>query len=165
MKWYQREIEKYIVYIVLTIIIVIVSFVFNYFLKPSFEYIDYELLSPTLWPKLISSITFMTVGSFLYNIGFYKILYDSIGKFSYEFYCLIKFIIWGALMYCIYLVVTGIIYVINLLCSFVLNTVAFIKHIFLFTMLSIVMVILIYLLMVLRRKLITKDKKTPPTSQ
>ena len=90
MKWYQREIEKYIVYIVLTIIIVIVSFVFNYFLKPSFEYIDYELLSPTLWPKLISSITFMTVGSFLYNIGFYKILYDSIGKFSYEFYCLIK---------------------------------------------------------------------------
>ena len=67
---------------------------------------------------LVSSITFSTIGAWLFKKGFYKELYNFIG--NYQVFTWIKAIIWAILM----AIVAGVIYV----CLWITNTALNIWH-------------------------------------
>ena len=130
MCWFKKIINENkikIIYIIFTCIIFMLAILFwHYYLDKSFVWIKIKPLTtpPFEYRILYSFLVYGTFGAFLYEIKFYRLLYNIFVKNlrSWELFKIIKGSIWASLIIAMYFTVAVIINFLNMLISLFYNT-------------------------------------------
>ncbi len=135
MKWHQLEIKKFIKETLNTsafaILFLISLSTWHFALGQAFEWQAITPISePSIFQRLLySALTFATLGAILYELGFYKFLYQIIG--DWQSYKEAKRIIWLLLMgLMFFIIVPFTVSVLNHIISFGYNILNFAIYIF-----------------------------------
>lgn len=136
MSWYKkilrRDKKEVISSAIFGTIFALVFLLWHFALGKSFEW---QIISPVSAPPLsygiYSALVFVSLGYFLYEIGFYKLLADIIGRGlgDWELYRGAKKIIWITLILIVIYLVKKIVDLINTTISFFYNILNFILYI------------------------------------
>lgn len=107
----------------------LMTMIWNYFIGQPLEWRWIEIVSqPTIPYRLLySAAVYVTIGSVLYKVGFYKALCDFVYGIlgSYDLYVRIKKVIWLSLLALMYFIIIPFaFFLINMLSSLAYNTLA-----------------------------------------
>jgi hypothetical protein len=137
--WYKRiltEKKKGIISsAIFAVMLAVAVSLWHYFSGASFEWHSISPVeAPSLLPRLFySALVFVTLGAFLYAVGFYKFLYSFFRGVTggYRDYKTMKAYIWGLLILAMYFVIIPVVVnVLNAVISFFYNVFNFILYLF-----------------------------------
>lgn len=137
--WYEKVIAKNRAEIVkstlATLLLVFTTTMYGYITGNTFEWQSIEPISePSIFSRLLySALTFVTIGAFLYKIGFYKFLYSLYRgtKNGWREYKKAKAGIWGLLVLLMFfIIVPFVVNVLNIVISVMFNVYTLLIYIF-----------------------------------
>lgn len=115
-------------------VLALVTLLWHYYTHKSFEWQSIDPLEqPALIPRLFySGIAYVTIGAFLYFVGFYKFLYSLFRGMEggWDDYNQAKGIIWLIIILVVYFIVKLLIDAVNMVASFFFNIFNFILYMF-----------------------------------